>query len=96
MRRKKKRVSRMAEWAKKVATLNQGISPDGLPINPKPPGPSMGMMAHKERGHDGKWHLVWKERFSVEKPGHYSYRRIDPKTGDWKTEWYTLQKGEAP
>jgi len=88
MRRKKKRVSRLAEWAKNVAMLNQGISPDELPINP--PKRSIGMMAEP----DGRGGLLWKERFSVEKPGHYSYRRRDPRTGDWKTEWYTLRKGE--
>ncbi len=86
MRRKKKRVSRLAEWAEKVVMLNQGISPDGLPINP--PTRSIGMMAEP----DGRGGLLWRERFSVEKEGHYSYRRIDPKTGELKTEWYTLRK----
>lgn len=72
-------------WDKIVELLEQGISPDGLPINP--PGRSAGMMANR----DGRGGLIWKERFWIEREGHYSYHYLDQRTKQRMKGWYTIR-----
>lgn len=81
--RRKHKSEQMREWDRRVSLLEQGLTPDGLPINP--PGRSLGIMAHP--GGRGKW--VYKERFLMEKPGHYSYIGIDG-----IRKWYTIRSAE--
>jgi len=84
MKRKRKSVQ-MREWDRRVSLLEQGITPDGLPINP--PGKSAGIMAHP----DGRGGWVVKERFWMG-IGHHSYTRV--KDGEMVREWYSVHSAE--
>lgn len=55
------------EWKQYKDLLDKGISPDGLPINPFPPGPSAGIMKCEK-------YPKGKERFWIEKPGWYKQK----------------------
>lgn len=83
---------RIREWRWYKQLLHDGISPDGLPIKPFPPGPSLGIMKC------GKY-PQGKERFLAEKPGWYEWYEWyeclrDPKTGKIieRRGWYRLTK----
>ena len=75
---------RMLEWRQYEQLLNDGTSPDGLPIKPFPPGPSIGIINGKERFLSGKpgWY-EWFERFIDRKTGRIAERR----------GWYRVSNG---
>jgi len=64
------------KWRKYEQLLNDGISPDGLPIKPFPPGPSIGIINGKERFLSEKsgWYECF-ERFIDRKTGRISLKR---------------------
>jgi hypothetical protein len=72
-RRKKKRKGKRKSgghlkthmW--KSEMLDRGISPDGLPIKPFPPGPSLGIIG------GGPKQVPYKERFMITIPGWYRW-----------------------
>ena len=75
------------EWDREIALLEQGISPDGLPINP--PGKSAGMMAYPDK----QGNLVRFEAF-IKDVGHFSYLYFKPKENTYVRGWFTVKKGE--
>ena len=87
-KRKKRRQDhegpRIREWRRHEQLLGNGISPDGLPIKPFPPGPSIGIINGKERFLSEKsgWY-EWFERFIDRKTGRIAERR----------GWYRVSNG---
>lgn len=97
-RRKKKRKAKKRPTPKldshkwKSRMCDDGISPDGLPISPFPPGRSLGIIG------GGPNNVPFKERFMIEKAGWYRWYecfRDDSGNIVERMGWFRVSHGQT-